>query len=420
MRGGNSFLVILKNYKVQYSRIHFLRSSVNVKCKCLNAVIVPKACHIISRFESSEAIFNNDKLLHLPKKVKIKDHLPDVPVVEQLTNPVSDLPDIITEVVIPLNKLGEPTLQSLGLGSAYTPVGWVQRILEFIHVNFNLPWWASISICVVIVRLLMFPLVVKNQRNSIQMHNIMPQMQEIQMKMQNAKTYGNHMEAMKFGHELAIFMKENSVNPAKNVLLPLFQAPVFISFFMALRKMASVPVESMTRGGMLWFQDLTVMDEFYLLPLITCTTLWITLEVGADFNKLPSSSVTSRYMIYVIKVIPILVFPFIMHFPSGICVYWASTNMMSLIQVAFLKIPAVRKYYKIDIKKSHDKQLLGQKKGFVKDMKSVYSNFKFAKEISERERLDEYSFRRAGRIPPTKTYKYNPTLKQSAIEAKKG
>lgn len=48
---------------------------------------------------------------------------------------------------------------------------------------------------------------------------------------------------------------------------------------MALRKMASVPVESMTRGGMLWFQDLTVMDEFYLLPLITCTTLWITLEV---------------------------------------------------------------------------------------------------------------------------------------------
>lgn len=55
---------------------------------------------------------------------------------------------------------------------------------------------------------------------------------------------------------------------------------------------------------------------------------------------------------------------------KGICVYWASTNMMSLIQVAFLKIPAVRKYYKIDIKKSHDKQLLGQKKGFVKDMKS--------------------------------------------------
>lgn len=114
------------------------------------------------------------------------------------------------------------------MGSAYTPVGWVQRILEFIHVNFNLPWWASISICekylyfsticiqylqfgtnvilscilfckiigVVIVRLLMFPLVVKNQRNSIQMHNIMPQMQEIQMKMQNAKTYGNHMEGI--------------------------------------------------------------------------------------------------------------------------------------------------------------------------------------------------------------------------------
>ncbi len=57
------------------------------------------------------------------------------------------------------------------------------------------------------------------------------------------------------------------------------QAPVFLSFFMALRKMSNYPVESMKEGGMLWFPDLTIMDQFYILPVITCTTLWVTLEV---------------------------------------------------------------------------------------------------------------------------------------------
>lgn len=45
------------------------------------------------------------------------------------------------------NKLGEPVLQSLNLGSYYTPVGWVQNILEFMHCTFHLPWWGAIAVC---------------------------------------------------------------------------------------------------------------------------------------------------------------------------------------------------------------------------------------------------------------------------------
>lgn len=43
--------------------------------------------------------------------------------------------------------------------------------------------------------------------------------------------------------------------------------------------MANLPVESMRDGGLWWFSDLTVPDPFYLLPLITSGTLWLTLEV---------------------------------------------------------------------------------------------------------------------------------------------
>lgn len=44
-----------------------------------------------------------------------------------------------------LNALGEPTLQSLGLGGWY-PNGFVQQALEALHVNLDIPWWTSIVI----------------------------------------------------------------------------------------------------------------------------------------------------------------------------------------------------------------------------------------------------------------------------------
>lgn len=50
-----------------------------------------------------------------------------------------------TELIQQLNALGEPTLQSLGLGGWY-PNGLVQTALEAIHVNLGVPWWTAIVI----------------------------------------------------------------------------------------------------------------------------------------------------------------------------------------------------------------------------------------------------------------------------------
>lgn len=57
------------------------------------------------------------------------------------------------------------------------------------------------------------------------------------------------------------------------------QAPVFISFFIALRKMAYLPVPSLQTGGLLWFVDLTAADPFYILPVFVTGTMFFILEV---------------------------------------------------------------------------------------------------------------------------------------------
>lgn len=54
--------------------------------------------------------------------------------------------------------------------------------------------------------------------------------------------------------------------------------------------MATAPVESFKEGGMYWFMDLTVPDQFCALPAITSVTLWLTLEVTCSVTFSENSS----------------------------------------------------------------------------------------------------------------------------------
>jgi YidC/Oxa1 family membrane protein insertase len=92
------------------------------------------------------------------------------------------------------------------------------------------------------------------------------------------------------------------------------QAPLFISFFMGLRSMANVPVESMRTGGLFWFSDLTVPDQYYLMPIITSVTMWVTIEVGTDSVKLSSGNLQT--MKYILRAMPICILPFTVNFPG--------------------------------------------------------------------------------------------------------
>ena len=47
--------------------------------------------------------------------------------------------------------------------------------------------------------------------------------------------------------------------------------------------MANLPVESMKTGGILWFHDLTLPDQFYAMPLLTMATFLLTIEVNGLF-----------------------------------------------------------------------------------------------------------------------------------------
>ncbi|KAF0296351.1 Mitochondrial inner membrane protein OXA1L [Amphibalanus amphitrite] len=94
----------------------------------------------------------------------------------------------------------------------------------------------------------------------------------------------------------------------------------------------------------------------------------------------------------------------------AILCYWVCSNLVALNQVLFLKIPAVRTYFKIPAKIKHDETKLPvKKKPFVAGMKESWNNMKVTKDLEDRQRYDEMRFKKAGLGPVTKTYSYDPT-----------
>lgn len=351
--------------------------------------------------------------------------------VSETVSPLGNIPEppavlpVEEELVETLPLLGELPFEKLGLGG-WTPVGIVQNCMEYMHIGCDLPWWASIAIGTVVVRMLIFPLVIVAQRNAAKMSINLPQLQTLQLKMTEARQSGNQLEAARYAQELVLFMKEKKLNPFKNILVPLAQAPLFISFFMGLRGMTNVPVESMRTGGLFWFTDLTVVDQYYILPVVTSATMWLTIELGADSTKL--SEANMQTMKYVLRAMPVCILPFTINFPGAILVYWVSSNFISLLQVGFLRFPAVREFFKIEKMVTHTPDSLPVKpKGFMEGIRDSWTNMKITKEMEERQRLDELQFQRAGRGPVQKTYKYDPTqprkvsntVTDAAIAAKK-
>ncbi|XP_055911313.1 mitochondrial inner membrane protein OXA1L [Eupeodes corollae] len=339
--------------------------------------------------------------------------LTQIPEAPPIPEPLS-VTDAAVEV---LNAAGEPTFASLGLGG-WTPVGMVQNCMEYLHIGLDLPWFAAIAIGTCVVRTLIFPLVIVSQRNAAKMNNHMPQLQVLQLKMTEARQTGDAIQSARYAQEMMLFMKEKDLNPLKNMVVPLAQAPLFISFFMGLRAMANTPVESLRDGGLWWFTDLTVADPYFLLPAITSATLYLTIEIGTDSARLSAQNM--HLMKYVLRALPIAIFPFTMNFPAAILCYWTCSNFISLGQVAVLKIPAVREYFKIDKMVTHSPENLPMKKkksGFVSGIKESWSNMKITRQIEERQQLDQIRFAKAGRGPLVKTFKYDPTKAPPAAAA---
>ncbi|XP_061300247.1 mitochondrial inner membrane protein OXA1L [Pezoporus flaviventris] len=234
--------------------------------------------------------------------------------------------------------LPEMRLEELGLG-AFTPVGLVQNFLQYLHLDVGLPWWGAIAAGTLCVRVALLPLLVRAQREAALLARHAPRLQELSKGLAEARRGSDQREVARAYSELIGYQQRHRLNPLRGFLVPLVQTPIFISFFLALQAMAAAPVPGLQWGGLAWFPDLTAPDPFYVLPVLVVASMGLVLELGAESGVSSPGGVATRQLL---RILPLICLPFILHCPTAVFTYWLTSNSFSLWHAALLRVPALR------------------------------------------------------------------------------
>ena len=198
-------------------------------------------------------------------------------------------------------------------------------VLLYFHDNLGVPWWLSIAMLTVVVRSVLFPLTVKQVRSMRAMQDLKPEMDRIRAQYRDNR--------QKQQEEMMKLYQERKVNPLGGCLPILVQMPIFIGIFYVIRQFGGYTVGDKTvpgtepsfqDGGILWFQNLSVADPYFVLPVLYALTMLAATEITSK-NIDPQQR-------WIMRLLPIGITIFLWSFPAGLFVYWITSNLVTLVQ----------------------------------------------------------------------------------------
>lgn len=204
--------------------------------------------------------------------------------------------------------------------------------MEYFHVAHGLEWWLAIVGATVFMRTVTFPLVVMQMRNTARMQLCKPELEALQAKMKSNPSQDPEL-ATAYYAEMQKVWKKYDVNPFKSFAPVLINAPVFISFYFAISKMA-VGVPSFETGGPSMYPDLSIADPTYSLPILSSLTFLASVELGTVEGMQTSQSAQMKWFL---RALAVAMVPLTASFPQGVFVYWITSNMFSGVQTSITR-----------------------------------------------------------------------------------
>ncbi|MHB0879158.1 MAG: YidC/Oxa1 family membrane protein insertase, partial [Anaerolineae bacterium] len=226
-------------------------------------------------------------------------------------------------------------------------VGPLSAALSFLADLFNsggIPWawgWAIITFTLV-VKLVTLPLTLRQVQSTKRMQQVQPQLQALQKK------YAGQKERL--AQEQMALYKEAGVNPLGGCLPQLVQLPIWIGLYQALLHLANT---GQMAGGFLWLQNLAFPNTqvgtswiwppsatnanfqgwpltigYLVLPILTVVTQIITQKLMTP----PSTDKSQGAMNSAMMLMPFMFGFFALTFPSGLSLYWVTTNLFTMVQ----------------------------------------------------------------------------------------
>lgn len=188
------------------------------------------------------------------------------------------------------------------------PIYWLLNKIHSLIGN----WGWSILGVTLFIKTLFFKLSDVSYRSMAKMRKLQPKLKALKDR------FGD--DRQRFNTEMMALYKKEKVNPMGGCLPILVQIPVFISLYWVLIE----TVELRQAPFVLWIQDLSAQDPFFVLPVL----MGITMKIQQSLNPAPVDPLQAK----VIKMFPVVFTVFFLFFPAGLVVYWVMNNSLSIIQ----------------------------------------------------------------------------------------
>ncbi len=260
----------------------------------------------------------------------------------------------------------------------------VNALIVLSHYLFS-SFGLTVIIFTVLVRAAMYPLTIKQLKATKAMQSIQGQMAELQKK------YAKDRQTL--AQEQIKLYKQSGMNPAGCIIPMLVQLPVWIALYQAIIKvLGALPEDflSLSRylytswpivfqevplGSKFLWLDLASPDRLMILPILTGVSMWIQQKMSTMPSPDPRQQQQARMMLWMM---PLMFFVLSMQFPSGLTLYWVTSNIIGIIMQYFVTgwggLSMKKEQQKVTVEKKNKepvKQISSQTKNVVTDVQAA-------------------------------------------------
>lgn len=214
-----------------------------------------------------------------------------------------------------LNEVAEGLNKTVDYGTLWPISKLLFTLLLSIHSLIGNWGWSIIGLTLLVKVILMW-ISGKSYYSMAKMRAIAPRLQALK------EEHGD--DRMKMSQAMMALYKEEKVNPMAGCLPMLMQMPIFLALYWVLVE----SVELRHAPWILWIQDLSSMDAFFILPIF----MGVSMFVQQMLNPQPTDPMQARVM----KLLPIIFTVFMLFFPAGLVLYWTVNNLFSMTQQYFM------------------------------------------------------------------------------------
>ena len=189
------------------------------------------------------------------------------------------------------------------------PLFWLLKKFHVLTGN----WGFSIILLTLAVKGLLFKLSEAQYRSMAKMKKFAPRIAELKER------YGDDRERM--SKEMMGLYKKEGFNPLAGCWPLVVQFPVFMGLYWVLLQ----SVELRQAPFMLWINDLSAADPYFVLPVLFGISMFVQ-------QKLSGNTAADPMQQKVMQIMPIMMTAFFAFFPAGLVLYWFVSNLTGITQ----------------------------------------------------------------------------------------